>query len=429
VWLSISALALLLIVPARVSSAAPAPGVTFTKIADTSTLIPAGQWAGEKFKYFGIPAIDNGKVVFLGVPDSSTNGDNGVYGWKNGALGLVADPSVPHPTGGTLRLFRDPAVQGDSYVFATDGGGAGIFRSANDVVTSIGALPVTRYSAPSIDRADVWFYGYSFGPGPFDPVSGAGVYRARSGSFERLAAHGQPTPHAPDGYRFYMISTDRRVVASGGRAVFWAVSTKPSSPDVSGLYSVTDGVVERVVDSTMSAPGGSGGTFGTFADAAFDADGGYTLFCNDAGVYRDGLGGVTLVVAAGQDAPGGGTFAFTAFCDVAADGGRIAFTDGTNPIGLPHRIYSDVGGTLGRIVGRGDTLFGETITKVQLGPDSLSANQIVFYAQFTSGSSGVFLATIPEPDVARISAAIAALLACAVSRQRTSTRSGHERRP
>jgi len=395
--------------------AEPAPGVTFTKIADTSTIIPAGQWAGEKFKHFGIPAIDNGNVVFLGVPDSATGGDNGVYGWKNGALGLVADPSVPHPSGGTLREFREPTVRGDTVAFRTEAGGSSIFHASGGVVTSIGTMPVTRFSSPSVDGDDTWFYGYSFAPGPLGGVIDGGVYRAHAGSFENVAPHGSPTPSAPEGYSFYFLNADHRVIAQSGQALFWAGSTKPNSPRISGLYSVKDGEVERVVDSTMPVPGSTGGSFGNFEYVAFDRDGEVTIFRNGAAIYVGQGGTFTRVAVAGEPAPGGGTFAITDFDEVVVDSGRIAFTEGPDPIGLPSRLYSDLRGSLERIVGLGDTLGGSTVVRVQIGPEAISGNQIAFFAWLSDGGYGVYVATIPEPSATWI-LMIVLCLSCVTSR-------------
>jgi len=383
----------------------PAPGVTFTKIADTSTLIPGGQWAGEKFKSFGIPAIDDGNVVFLGVPDSSTNGDNGVYGWKNGALGLVADPSVPHPSGGTLREFREPSIRGDTVAFRTEGGDYSIFRVAGGTVTSIGTIPVTRFRSPSMDGEDTWFYGYSFGPGPLGGVIDGGFYRARGGTFQNVVPHGSPTPSAPAGYTFYFVNTDHRVTAIEGRAVFYAASEKANSPSISGLYSVRDGVVERIVDSTMLAPGGDS-NFSSLFRSPFAFDDSTFVFRSGQSIYKQRDGVFEVVATAGEPAPGGGVFAFTDYDypQISVDGGHLAFTEGPNPIGLPTALHCDLGGSLMRIISRNDILLGETVARVQIGPSALSRNQIVFYAEFMNGNSGVFVATIPEPAAALIGA-------------------------
>jgi len=80
---AISRCATALLVTASTLRAAPAPGVTFTKIADTSTLIPAGHWAGTAFQNLGgfdqnMPAICGGVVVFVGA-GAGASGNNALF--------------------------------------------------------------------------------------------------------------------------------------------------------------------------------------------------------------------------------------------------------------------------------------------------------------------------------------------------------------
>jgi hypothetical protein len=399
--MSCASLVVVVVFCSSVVRAEPAPGVTFTRVADTNTVIPEGKWAGEKFNGFGIPGIDRGSVVFLAVPASSSGTDNAVFKWNNGALGVVADPSTPHPTGGTLNRFREPMVDGDEYAFRTEAQGSGIFRTVDGSVIRVGPLPVTRVRSPSLDGEMVWFYGYSFDPHPLGGVIDGGVYCARGGTIERVVAHGEPTPSAAPGYSFYFINADHRIAEDKGQVVFWAPSSGPDGGRISGLYRYHDGVVTRIVDSTMAAP--AGGVFNAFTTyTGFDHDRGSVVFEDRTGVYTERDGVFHLIAMDGQPAPGGGLFSFSTDADVSIDSGHVAFSSGWNSIGLPFAIYSDIAGPLQRIVGRDDQLFGETIARLQLGPGGLSGNQLVFYAEFMNGNSGIFIATIPEPASAML---------------------------
>jgi hypothetical protein len=394
-------LAVVLAFAFRTALADPAPGVTFTRIADTSTIIPAGQWAGEKFYGFGIPSIQNGRVAFVGAPETTNGTENGVYTWSNGALVLLADPSVPRPGGGpAFDRFRYPSANGDEYAFDTGsslGRTNGIYRMVNGTLTSIGELPVTHTDGTTFDNDDTWFYGYSFHPPPIGGIINSGIYRARDGSIENVVPDGTPTPSAPEGYGFYFVSIEHRVVAHDGSAVFWAVSKKPSSPDISGLYRVKDGVVERIVDSSMAAPGGSG-TFGPFTPySTFDDDGGALIFKSGGRVYTERDGVFTLIASGGEPAPGGGVFAFHTYADVSVDAGRIVFSGGPDPLGYPSNLYINDAESLHRIIAAGDELSGKIVQKVQIGPQGLSGNEVVFWARFTDLSYGIYLVTIPEP--------------------------------
>jgi hypothetical protein len=60
-------------------------------------------------------------------------------------------------------------------------------------------------------------------------------------------------------------------------------------------------------------------------------------------------------------------------------------------------LFSDVGGDLTRVIGPGDTLFGKSVVSILMGPDAMSGRDIAFAAVFRDGSSGIYLATVPEP--------------------------------
>ena len=64
-------------------------------------------------------------------------------------------------------------------------------------------------------------------------------------------------------------------------------------------------------------------------------------------------------------------------------------------------IYTDLDGQLSKVRSPNDTLFEKTISSLTWELENLSANAINFYAEFTGGSSGFFLATptAPGPEV------------------------------
>src|SRR5207247_4091720 len=90
---------------------------------------------------------------------------------------------------------------------------------------------------------------------------------------------------------------------------------------------------------------------------------------------------------------------------VSIDAGHIALlpflSNGRSSIAL----FTDIRGPLERIIGGGDTLDGKTIYNLFMGPDALSGSSIAFWATFTDGSQGIYLASVPEP---------ASLTACAL---------------
>src|SRR5437762_13972171 len=103
---------------ARASVALPA-----VRVADTSTVIPAGSFAGKTFSAFtssGVvtpPVMNQGYVEFIGAPAGV--GSNGVFTWHGGPSQLLADPSVPRPGPSTpFSSFRYPAKQGRQSAFS-----------------------------------------------------------------------------------------------------------------------------------------------------------------------------------------------------------------------------------------------------------------------------------------------------------------------
>jgi hypothetical protein len=300
--LSLSALVMSVVLGVCTNStrADPAPGVTFTKIADTSTLIPAGQWAGQTYQYFDIPGIDHGEVVFTAAP-LGANGARGVYSWRDGAIGLVADQSTPLPGGGSvLNVLGSPAVQGGEYAFAD---WSHIYRTDGGTLTTVPSLTYGRIASYALDGPDVWFNGYRWSGSPGGPID-VGIYRSQNGEFARVVAEGQPIPDAPHGQTFYFSSSPHRVVAVNGRAVFWANGTHPTGgSQMAGLYEYNNGTIARVVDSTMIAPGGT--TPFEWWFSAFDQDGERVVVQNGRTMYIEHNGEIETLAASGQPAPGG----------------------------------------------------------------------------------------------------------------------------
>jgi hypothetical protein len=188
---------------------------------------------------------------------------------------------------------------------------------------------------------------------------------------------------------------DTRVVARDGQVVFGAFSGRSEGDhEIGGLYSYADGEITRIVDST-AIPG-----YYTGLGASFDYDGKVLVFqgYRSVQVLRDGA--FRILAANDEPAPGGGTFSIhpTIGQDkLSVDDGHVAFSAYATPGG--RGVYTDLGDSLWRLIGVGDVILGQSIAYIQLGPDGLSGNQITFWASFTNGNSGIFVATIPEPAI------------------------------
>jgi hypothetical protein len=100
----------------------------------------------------------------------------------------------------------------------------------------------------------------------------------------------------------------------------------------------------------------------------------------------------------------------------AIENSRVMFSGGDEGVW----VYE--GGSQIRLVGPGDTVDGrivESYTRADsVGRHSLSGNQAIVSLKFTDGSSGLYLATIPEPSTLVMAATAFAGLAFAHRRWR-----------
>jgi hypothetical protein len=383
--------------------------VTFTKVADTSTTIPVGQFSGQLFRAFptisnpGAPAIDQGQVAFVGRPISDLNGPDGVYSWSNGTLGLVVDPSMKIP--GTNTNFNGdfggPLIQGNTSIFTNnDGVGQRVYQNTNGTLsTIIGSTTTYPGSNVTFNNAGAWGYDGQNVTISSDLSNGQSRILLYNNGITTAAVTGQATPSAPVGDVFTQINT--AAPGKDGNVAFVASSgTNDQDFSQQGVYESIGGSLSRVADRTMSAPG-TGGTFTSFDNIHLAYDGQTVAFIasdtipNSKGIWKETNGGPLAFVAFSDEIVPGGSF-FTDFTGLAVDSGHVAFSallsNGNSD------IWTDFSGTVQRVIGAGDILFGKTVDTVDIGLNGLSGNQIAFEANFTDGSSGIYVATLPEPS-------------------------------
>jgi hypothetical protein len=311
-------------------------------IADSTTVVPGRT---ETFTSFGSPVIRGGQIAFRGLGRSS----DGIYLAEAGALATVGEVGGPAPDGaGTLGGVSSPTLWGN----------------------------------------EVWFHAaYTSG--------GQALLRHRDGTLLTVVRTGNAGPGG-SGRTF---SSFGRPHAGGGEVAFLG-----DTPDrMEGVYRTSGDGLVRVVGLLQSVPDDSSDSFWGIGGLT-DYDGTDTAFVGyEQGHDRYSIwtesGGRYVRRASGRDPAPGGAGVLLPFDEetyVSSDEGHIAFNARTSLSG-PWSIFTDLGGSMTKLIGPGDVLRGRTVNWVQMGADALDGQSIAFFAEFTDGSDGVYLATVPEP--------------------------------
>jgi hypothetical protein len=388
---------------------------TFRNVADTDTLVPGGVGT---FASFPIAddvgaSIDNGNVAFSGV--DATTGDRGIYAEIGGVLEVIADFGTIMPPGIQPIAFDSlgiPSIDGDNVAFA----GQGQSGNRKGVYKKIGADPLSlvanldttipeiggtfggTFFGTQIDGGNVVFLGDCLG------LSGADCIVAEfSGVLELIARRGTSIPGTANLPTFGFFPSIDGV----------DVAFTSSTGDQPGVYQEVGGVPGTVADDTTPIPGGAG-LFSFLGGVSLS--GGYVAFPGGAfgdpgqeGIYTN-TGGFLNVVANGNTLIPEGKNNFERFLNTAAfDSGNIAFTGGRTDGGskIQQGIYTNLGGSLKKVIDLTDTLDGKNITFIKAGNESLSGDEIAFYVEFDDGSAGIYVATFQGNPVFDIDVGVA----------------------
>jgi hypothetical protein len=185
-------------------------GVSLTRVVDLNTPIPSG--TGNFTNFYG-PYVDGTNLALRGVGDNQ----DGIYLGNANGLVRVADKSTPIPSGaGTFTRFGVPSVSGTNVAFQGFGTNnqMGIYLGN---ASGLRCLVDTNTLIPDVAGAKFRAFG---GAGLADPSS----------------------PGFPLSY-------------DGQNIVFEGTGTNPTNSVAFFLYTGADGVLQRVVDSSMSLGG------------------------------------------------------------------------------------------------------------------------------------------------------------------------------
>ena len=316
-------------------------GTTLSRVADTTTSVPSGSG---NFSGFNDVSIDGASVSFRAFSGSS----DGIYTNSGGSLVKVADTNTPVPSGsGNFQNLGRSSSSAGTVAFDGDdalGNGIGIYSRTGGVLTKVadsntaqpgGAGSFAQFGSPTLDGSNFAFWGR----GPSNPVEG--IYRSVGG--------GAPT-----------IVADSNTIVPGAGGTF---------------------------DNIRPFPAISGSSVSFMAYGSNGSD----------GIYRF-AGSLSTVADTNTPVPGG-TGNFVGFDDYSSiSGSNVAFLGFFSTLSAATEgIYTTIGGGLSEVVKAGDQLDGKTVSSVFMGPEALSGGSIAFSAAFSDGSSGLFVATVPEP--------------------------------
>ncbi|MBD1869863.1 hypothetical protein H6F88_22095 [Oculatella sp. FACHB-28] len=374
------------------NDSAHAISFTFTKIADTSTFIPDGTGT---FTEFHAPSISGSNVAFLG---KGSGFQRGIYTGLGDGLDKVVDTNTPIPgsPNGSFTNFIDSSISGSNVAFLGFGDGSsqtGIYLSTEQglAVVADRNTPIpggngnfTGFNVPDLSGNNVVFLGTNGQGSP-------GIYLDNGDQLTVVADPNTPIPGGTGNF----ISFLSRAVSEDG------VAFQGIGRDQSGIYTNIGGSLAVVADRNTLDPASNNNFTDFFMPPALSGDnvafGGLSVGWDQAGIYTK-VGSQLNAVA--TNSPDRGVLEFINFMSAPSiSGSNTAFL-----AGFDSAIYTDVGGSFARLIGRDDTLDGKTLTSVDFSPISngLSDGSLAFLARFSDGSQGIFRADLvsqpPQPE-------------------------------
>jgi hypothetical protein len=401
-----------MVLVAGFAATASAGVFSYTTVADWNTPIPN---AGKSFTGFTSgfepcrPSQDaNGNVAFVGA--GPVQYGQGVYLSSGGQLSAVADISTPTPDGlGVFGGFYQATVDNQQVAFFGYGsdytkkgiyitGPGGSLTAAADVTKVIpgGSGPFYSFGSVSSQGSTVLFDGYA-------QNGASGVYLGNLGSISSVVDGTTPQPGGSGKFSSVGgVSASPSSAGNGSYVAFWGSN---AAGTLSGIYEAqtnSSGSGAFVVADTNTIAPGTGKTFSSFAPSP-TIYGAQTAF---HGHVIDGTQGIYLfqngplgVIADLTTPVPGGTGNFTDFGDsTSVVGNQVAF-EGYYKTGAVANegIYLEINGLLAKVIATGDQLDGKSVSHLVLGTHSFlyGMNQIVFRADFSDGTSGIYLAGQP----------------------------------
>jgi hypothetical protein len=380
--LAVAAIAGGAVLAAASAAYAGAVNVTFTDVADT---------AGHGFTGFStFPAINNAGAVAFEA--SRTGIGQGVFRSQDGALTTIASgvgvvfssfgmsPAIN--TGGVVAFFAGLAGPGND---------AGIFTGDGSVTTTIvdankSGLVARFLGDPSINASGT----VAFDALRAQPGNPAVVF---TGSGEGLTIVADTTTKK--------FSNFGNAAINGSGTVAFLGILPPTNPAFAGIFTGPGGTT-KIADGTdlgAISPGAFGdpviNNAGTAADEVFPDNGGVEIVTGDGGPISVRADPSVFSFSEHPSINNAGDVAFFADKFDGTEGIFAELTGGASPI---------------PVISVGDSLFGSTVTSVDLGRFALNdSDQLAFMFMLQDGRSGVAIADIAVPEPGSLALLLPAL--------------------
>ena len=378
---------------------------TFRRVANSTTPIPAG--TGEFTSFGNTASIHNGNVVFRG---GGEDGQQGIYFWQNGVITRIADASTQVPNGSgtfaflsffayTVRdgniLFHGAGTNGENGLYQWKNQNLSKWIDHTDLVPGNGGN-FTSFRLPFQTQDTVSFIGY----GENDH---SGVYTKTESGISKIVDSNDPYPGGTGTLGF-----SSEAPMEDDTIAFWAFDRGQAG--MNGIFVFAEGKITKLAEVGSTAPG-TGQTFSSLNSPPAIDDGKvyFTGRLEDASnaIFRSSVDGSNLELVHGQNVSiPGGTGNFTDYGSFSASDGILRFSGNgnSNPIA---GLYKNSGGSVSKLVDLNDLLderpLQQSQSALRITPQSVHNNELAFVASFEDGTQGVYTtstgSTSPTPPI------------------------------
>jgi len=327
--------------------------------------------------YFSNLAINGAGVVAFHQGDTSTNSPDRRSIWMGqpGSIQLLATDNANAP--GTTKTFFDV-----TFPFISESGKVAFYAVLN----------------------------------PFVPTNGGdtGLWMGTPGAVQLVATSGAVAP-GTGGLKFDQGGFHYPAVNDSGQIVFHGALD--GTGDNEGIWLGTPGSLQLVMRDGQNAPGTAGTFEGSWRPELNDS--GRIVFQGTVGgwrgIWRGDASSLQLVAIENTAAPGVGSGVMISSMGLGhqiSNTGQVVFDAGLSINGPENRpslaiFMTDLDGDVLLVAREGGFLnvggdmkqIQELILRSNIFDGHVSdSGQVAFYAAFTDGSSGIFLASVPEPS-------------------------------